>query len=321
MSKTWNRLLTVALWTPLVAVPALAGPTVVPTCEGQIGDAPAALDRLVGFTLESIRGSTDDIFFADLVTGLVIMGPVPGTVSINSDVVPGMPTPMSVDSFTTAYQDTFNTKPRSSRIRNAADDGDFAAVATSSDGTNAGSQRIDVRVFDENLGSTVSIGLDNIPSFPDPTINNIGVATDNQGRVTVAYTEIFPGNLARVRAVRLDGLTGLPIDPPFDVTGDGRASGRHRPPRSGRQPAHHSEHRLRHDPRQHRGLQWWDSGGASRLPHQHHPSDLRQHTSVRGFGPGDRHGDRRLGERQCSGRRSGEHLRAPLRRGRQPGRR
>ncbi|MEM7357460.1 MAG: hypothetical protein AAF657_41990, partial [Acidobacteriota bacterium] len=52
--------------------------------------------------------------------------------------------------------------------------------------------------------------------FLDPRFAKTGVAVDNQGRVTVAYTEFF-GGLPRVKAARADATTGTIIDPDFLV--------------------------------------------------------------------------------------------------------
>ena len=102
--------------------------------------------------------------------------------------------------------------------------GDVAAVfAQAEDGSDPNTQAVVVAIVPTLPGQTDFVVLDNIPTFPDLSINQVGVAADDQGRITVVYTDLPAAAPARVQAQQIDGLTGLPIDGPFDVTDDGHA--------------------------------------------------------------------------------------------------
>ncbi|MCH9651381.1 MAG: hypothetical protein K0U98_24355 [Deltaproteobacteria bacterium] len=207
-------------WVPLQIT---AGPTVVPTAEGQIGEVlDAGNDNITGISFESIRGQPGDILFG----GLVFLGgapPGPPEFSFSTDEIHNDSNPVALGTTPALFTSVTRLPPRSSWSRNAADDGDFVAFAFASDDLAANSMRIDVKVFNE-VGQELSTpAIPNLVGFPDPAINDLGVATDREGRVTVAYTELTQGQPTRVRAQRFDGLTGLPIGGVIPVSDDGHA--------------------------------------------------------------------------------------------------
>lgn len=209
-----------------ISLPAVGGPTVVPTAEGQIGTMPGATDRVQGFRFESIRGQPGEL----LLGGLTAFGgavPPPPEFAFITDRIHLDPNPVEVADMAVTFALVLDLPPVSTRARKAAGNGDFVAFGFASKGTESNTMRIDVNVFNE-LGQQVSTAtLDNIPTapVPDPSLHDTGITVDNQGRVTVAYTEINPlSGFARVAAQRLDGLTGMPIGGPLPITSDGRAA-------------------------------------------------------------------------------------------------
>ncbi len=207
-------------WSPLQIA---AGPVVVPTAEGQIGEVlDAGNDNITGVSIESVRGQTGDI----LLGGLTFFGggpPGPPEFTFVADEIHDDSNPLALTSTPALFTSVTRLPPRSARSRNADDDGDLVAFAFAIDDAAANSMRINVQVFNE-VGQVVSTpSIPNLVGFPDPAFNDLGVAVDQEGRVIVAYTELTMGQPTRVRAQRFDGLTGSPIDADFLVSDDGHA--------------------------------------------------------------------------------------------------
>lgn len=209
-----------ALSTLCLALPIFAGPTVVPTAEGQIGAVPAQDDRVSGPRLESIRGQAGDI----LLGGISLFGgavPPPPELQFFIDRIHGPAEPVGVETLPVTFNNIFEVPPNSNRSRSAADDGDFVAFSFAVDGAMPETMTVRVATFDETGTRQVNIPIaEDLPTFPDPIFSKTGVDVDNQGRVTVVYTELL-GGLSRVAAQRFDATTGAIIDPDFDVNADG----------------------------------------------------------------------------------------------------
>ncbi len=96
------------------ALPATAGPTVVPTAEGQIGEVPGVNDRIEGTRFESIRGQAGDV----LLGGLLVFGgamPPPPELSFLTDRIHGTSDPIPVDSTADLFNNVFKLPPASAR--------------------------------------------------------------------------------------------------------------------------------------------------------------------------------------------------------------
>ncbi|MEM8962868.1 MAG: hypothetical protein AAGD38_15390, partial [Acidobacteriota bacterium] len=198
-----------------LTIPCFAGPSVVPTAEGQIGETPGFDDGVFGSRFESIRGSNGDL----LLGGIFVPGgvlPPPPEFQFLTDQIHGTPDPVPVSSSSTAFVETFKTLPGSSRSRNAADDGDFVAFSFAIDGSMPQTMTVRLATYDESGTTNVDMPIvTDAPTFADPVFNRTGVAVDSQGRVTVAYTEL--GMPPVIRAQRRDATTGVVIDPDFLV--------------------------------------------------------------------------------------------------------
>ena len=84
-----------ALFVALVTAPAFAGPTVIATAEGQIGEMPGADDKVVGTRFESIRGQAGELVFG----GIFVFGgtlPPPPEASFFTDRIHDAPNPAQV---------------------------------------------------------------------------------------------------------------------------------------------------------------------------------------------------------------------------------
>ncbi len=204
-----------------MAGPASGQPTVVATAEGQIGETPGSADKVEGARFESIRGQAGDLLFGGI---LVFGGPMPPPPAMQfvTDRIHGTPNPSQVGATASLFSNVFRVAPAAARSRNAADDGDFVAFSFAVDGAMANTQTVRIATFDETGSSLIDIPVaTDVPTFPDPTLNETGVAVDDQGRATVVYTEFDMGS-PKVEAVRLDSGSGSVLDPAFLIV-DGRA--------------------------------------------------------------------------------------------------
>jgi hypothetical protein len=212
-------LLAASILALLIAHPALAGPTVVPTAEGQIGEMPGADDRVLGpSNFESIRGQPGEVVFG----GIFVFGgamPPPPEAQFLTDRIHGTPNPVQVGGTASPFAMIDRVTPDSSWSRNAQDDGDFVAFSFAVDGAMPQTLTVRIATYDETGNAMVEIPLvEDVATFmfPDPSFARTGAGVDDQGRVTVAYTELDMGT-PRVRAVRADAATGTIIDPDFPV--------------------------------------------------------------------------------------------------------
>lgn len=204
------------IWSSL----AWAGPTVVPTTEGQIGETPAAGDTIEGVRFESIRGQAGDIIMG----GIFVAGgtmPPPPEFTFLADSIHGVSSPASVVSVPTDFATVSKWIPASARSRNAADDGEFAAFSFTVDGGLADTLNVRLATFDEDGQTLVDMPIaENVGTFIDPSTQRTGVAVDTQGRATVTYTEVvtMPNLQAHVKAMRVNSATGTVIDPDLLVS-------------------------------------------------------------------------------------------------------
>ena len=204
----------------LTVQPVLAGPTVVPTAEGQIGEPLDATDVAAGQRLIPIGGDMGDI----LVGGIFIPGgspPPPPEFQFLTDEIHGYPDPVPIDSRLVTVDAVEKVLPASADW--TADAMAAGVYAASSDGTMPNTQSITVAIVPTVPGQTDFVVLDNIPTFPDPNINAVGVAADDQGRITVAYTDLS-GGVSQVRGQQIDGVTGLPVGGSFGISDVGHAA-------------------------------------------------------------------------------------------------
>lgn len=209
-----------ALVSFLVAPPALAGPAVVPTAEGQIGEELDPSDLPNGRRFLPSQGDMGEILFG----GLIALGgspPPPPELGFLTDEIHGYPDPVPIDIRPVTLDAVEKVLPASSPW--IADDMATGVFAASADGSMPDTQSVVVAIVPTVPGQTSFAVLDNIPTFPDPNINTVGVAADDQGRVTVAYTDLT-GGVAQVRAQQIDGLTGLPIGGSFGISDVGHAT-------------------------------------------------------------------------------------------------
>ncbi len=209
----------------LLVAPAKAGPTVVPTAEGQIGETPAAIDAVFGSRVEFIRNQQGGLLHGLLLGrgGLVVPPP---EFQFLTDMIHGYPEPVPITTDPAAFTQAFDKAPASASSPNATDTGDWAAFAYAVDGSGPGLIDLETRVFDDTgtqITAMTVIDVPVAPNFPDPNLSDVDVAVDQEGRVTVAYTELDPMVGTRVKGQRF-GADGNPIGGAFDVTDDGHAS-------------------------------------------------------------------------------------------------
>lgn len=221
-------LLTITITITLATTSALAGPVVVPTAEGQIGETPGMNDKIFGPpSFESIRGQAGEVVFSRIIVpgGAV---PPPPEFQFLTDMIHGYPDPMPVPVASTAsvFTSVDKVTPDSGWSRTAADDGDFVAFSFAVDGTMPQTATIRIATFDETGSAMVQVPIiENLETFmiPQATFSKTGVAVDNQGRATVAYTA-FVGGLPQVRATRVNSETGALLDPDFLIADNIRAN-------------------------------------------------------------------------------------------------
>ena len=206
----------------MVALVASGQPAVVPTCEGQIGEDLEQDDGVFGGRFESIRGNAGELIFGGIFVAGGVMPPPP-EVSFFVDQIGGVPMPEQVGSVAASFDNVVKLPPASAWSRNAANDGDYVAFASAVDGSMPNTMTIRIATFDETGSQLPAVAFEDVPTFPDPSLNDVGIAVDDQGRVTVAYSEL-PAAGARVLATRFDGVTGLPIGGDIPVTDAGRAA-------------------------------------------------------------------------------------------------
>ena len=209
----------------LIAVPSFAGPVVEPTAEGQIGEMPGVGDQVLGSRFESIRGQVGDVIFG----GIFVFGgvtPPPPEAQFLTDSIHGTPNPVQVTATSSLFANIDKLVPDSSWSRNAADDGDYVAFSFAVDGTMPQTLTVRIATFDENGDAMVEVPLiEDVETFmfPDPTFAKTGAGVDDQGRVTVTYTD-FNGGLPQVRATRINAVSGTVIDPDFPITDIGHGN-------------------------------------------------------------------------------------------------
>ena len=201
----------------LFATPLWAGPTVVPTISGQFGQTPAPADAVIGTRFESIRGVPNDA----LLGGLFDVDGVGPEAQFLTDMINGYPDPVPIDSDALTFTIVAKQPMSSDRIRNAADNGDFVVFSFALDGTEPETFTVRIATFDENGTRQADIPIANVPTFPlaDPSLTKTGVAVDNQGRVTVAYTEL-DGGTSRILGRRYN-VDGTVVTPEFEINTDG----------------------------------------------------------------------------------------------------
>lgn len=195
----------------------------VATAEGQFGDTPSMDDQFFGSRFEPIRGNPDEV----LLGGLFVFGgsvPPPPAMAFFTDKILGAPGATEQLSIPSPFVHVAKSPPASARSRNATNTGDFIAFSFAVDGVMPQTMSLRVATFDEKGDSMVEIPVATVGTFPDPAFNDTGVAVDDQGRVTVAYTDLTslaPLSL-EAKAQRFDGITGLPIGGtiPLNATGE-----------------------------------------------------------------------------------------------------
>ena len=100
---------------------------------------------------------------------------------------------------------------------------DIVAFSFGSDGSNAGTMKIDILTFDGRGTPLASRALDDISTFPiippEPSLAVTAITVDNQGQITVMYTQ-RSNNIPQITAQRLDAVTGQLLGDSFPV-GDG----------------------------------------------------------------------------------------------------
>ena len=222
--KVFKILLTTSCLAPaLWPLATLSGPTVVPTAEGQIGETPAAGNQVIGSRLSrSARKSAK--YCLEGCLSPAAQTPSPPEFAFLTDRLNLSPNPSPVNSFPGAFENVARLPPSSARGRNAADNGDFVVFSFAVDGAAPDTMTVRIATFNEVGSAIVDTPITNIPTFvppgpvpPDPNFANTGIAVDNQGRVTVTYTE-FNNNAPRVMAQRLDGSTGQLLGGNFPIT-------------------------------------------------------------------------------------------------------
>ena len=203
--------LNLVLLTPMVS----AGPTVVPTNEGQVGDVPIVDSRIIGTRFEALANPDDQILFGRMLQFGGAMPPSP-EVQFLLDGVHTPSNPLEVDSINGTFDQIFAFTPASARSRTAADDGDLVAFSFAVDGAEPQTMTVRIPVYDEAGNSLVDMSIEDVPNVG---LIETGVAVDNQGRVTVAYVDFPAAGTPIVKAQRFDANSGMILNPAFDVTG------------------------------------------------------------------------------------------------------
>ena len=211
----WWWLLSLSLL--VITSPAWAGPTVVPTIAGQFGETPGATDEVIGTRFESIRGVPNDVVLG----GIFDPNGTPPEAQFLTDMINGYPDPVPIDSDLLDFTIVAKQPMSSARSRNTADNGDFVAFSFALDGTEPETFTVRIATFDENGTRQADIPIVNVPTFPlaDPSLTKTGVAVDNQGRVTVVYTEL-EGGTSRILGRRFN-TDGTVVNPEFEINTDG----------------------------------------------------------------------------------------------------
>ena len=210
----------VATLLALIPLAASAQPAVVATAEGQLGATPAFGDKLQGPAVEGLPPGTGPISLQEVLAARLVDPLLIGASQVqqfSEDRIHTLGTSSPLGTFPIETSSVFGLSPRSAFNAEAGNLGGLAAFSFTTDGDMPSTQDVVVTVFNADGSTQSSLTLSNLETFPDPVINDTGVAVDDQGRVTVVYTELNLGQ-ARVRAQRFDGVTGSLIGGAVDVT-------------------------------------------------------------------------------------------------------
>ena len=99
---------------------------------------------------------------------------------------------------------------------------DFVALAFARDGSSSGTMTVEIAAYDfQNELKILDLELVDIATLPvpDELFNKTDVAVDDQGRITVVFTEVPSGAPAKIRAQRVDAGLGT-LGDLFDVNLD-----------------------------------------------------------------------------------------------------
>ncbi len=189
---------------------------IFPFREGQLGAPPPSDADLVA-TAVVLRESADAFATAMDIVDTDVLIPE-SFFTLNG--LHGQDSRTDIDSF--AFSADFVDKSSPAGAPWIAPAGDIGAIFSFAiDGTDPQTQGIVVAIVPDDMGEVGITILDNIPTFflPDPSINRTSVVADNQGRVTVAYTELPIGLPPVVKGQRYNA-SGNPLGSPFSITND-----------------------------------------------------------------------------------------------------
>ncbi|GJM10603.1 MAG: hypothetical protein DHS20C11_28790 [Lysobacteraceae bacterium] len=189
---------------------AVAGPTVIPTVEGQIGETLPAGDQINGVRFEAMAGPPGSVFIG----GLIDPSMAAMEYNFTTDTMNTPRNPILRGFFSDPFAMIGPARPGSAVNLN----GDIVAFSFAVDGSMAETMQVRLQTFDQTGMQWVDVPIDTVPTFPfpDTAVSQTNVAIDNMQRTTVVFTEFAMG-VPRVRAQRIDGLTGTPIEPAFTV--------------------------------------------------------------------------------------------------------
>lgn len=207
----------------LMTIPTVAGPVVVPTAEGQMGEIPGPNISIQG----PIRGQVTRPGFPDgqrFGNSVIDIDSVGGTRRFRflSDLFHGTTNPIVLGEQPTPFNYVDMATPRTAQSRNTLTGEDYYAFSYKTDGTLPQTASVNLLVLDENLDERFNPELaTNIETFafPDLLFSRTGVAVDDQGRSTVVFTEFGLG-FPSVKGIRIDSNTGSVIDPSFLIVGN-----------------------------------------------------------------------------------------------------
>ena len=202
------------------AAPTLGQPAVVATAEGQIGQDPAFGEKVLGARFEVVRGGPDEVILGGLSVPFLIGSPPPAFTFVLDQIHDASITdPVSVLDVTGSDLGIVPVVPDLER-RRLATGGDLVSFTYVIDGA-PGTMTIQVGAVDDEGTEQFTVPIVNISTFPDPLLNRTSVATDDQGRVSVVYTELPVAMPSQVRARRF-AADGTPIGGELTIGPAGR---------------------------------------------------------------------------------------------------
>jgi hypothetical protein len=190
--------------------------TVQRTEEGQRGNELTPLQRAFRYSFLPVDVGLDFVSMLEFQANEeIFLGGTAFRAAFLSDLLGPDPNPANIDFLQFGFE-VVSPALWQNAVANLATEGGTDVVAGfsySEDGTQAGTMKVRLIAFDQDSTELFQVTVaDNVATFAgDPFFSRTGLAVDNQGRSTLAYSELFMGTTPRVLARRVD-MAGTILD-------------------------------------------------------------------------------------------------------------